>query len=90
MTARLGPQIEFVQKLFTNTIPSFANLSMTGVGFTDFNHPLYAPIACGAWSSVKTKSMLGRLLVLPHKEIRKGITQRIRVICFIFGFEISS
>ena len=88
MTARLGPQIEFVQKLFTNTIPSFANLSMTGVGFTDFNHPLYAPIACGAWSSVKTKSMLGRSLVLPHKEISKGITQRIRVICFIFGFEI--
>ena len=42
MTARLGPQIELVQKLFTKTIPSFANLSITGVGLIDFNHPLYA------------------------------------------------
>ena len=60
ITARLGPQMELEQKLFSNSIPSLASLSMTGVGLTDFSQPLYAPMAWGAWSSVKTNKMLGR------------------------------
>ena len=45
ITARLGPQMELEQKLFSNNIPSLASLSMTGVGLTDFSQPLYAPMA---------------------------------------------
>ena len=45
MTARLGPQIEFVQKLLRKTTPSEAKESMQGVGLTDLSQPLYAPIA---------------------------------------------
>ena len=60
ITARLGPQIEFVQKLFRKSIPSLASRSMFGVGSTTSNLPPYAPIACGAWSSLKTNRMLGR------------------------------
>ena len=35
-----GDAIEFVQKLFSKTIPWAASLSMFGVGFTGFSQPL--------------------------------------------------
>jgi hypothetical protein len=60
ITARLGPQIEFVQKLFRKSIPCRASASMFGVGSVLFNHPSYAPIALGEWSSEKINTMLGR------------------------------
>jgi hypothetical protein len=40
ITARLGPQIELVQKLLRKSMPDAANASMLGVGFTDFSQPL--------------------------------------------------
>ena len=82
MTARLGPQIELVQKLFLNSIPSAASLSIFGVGFTDFSQPSYAPIACGACSSEKIKTMFGRSAAMaePTRTTRKLRTHRIRFI----------
>jgi hypothetical protein len=49
--ARAGPQIEFVTKEFTNSIPSRASLSRFGVGgsFTPYlSDCRYAEIACAA------------------------------------------
>jgi hypothetical protein len=76
-----------VQKLFTKSIPSFANLSITGVGLTDLSQPLYAPIACGAWSSVKTNKILGLEGVLLHVECRRKSKLMIRTILFLFIIE---
>jgi hypothetical protein len=39
MTARLGPQIELVQKLFSKSMPCAASLSISGVGLIDFKKP---------------------------------------------------
>ena len=45
MEARLGLQIELLQKVFSQIIPSAANLSIVGLGFNFAKRPPYAPIA---------------------------------------------
>jgi len=51
MHARLGVQMEFTAKQFSNSMPSFASRSIVGVGFSFANRLPYAPMAVAAWSS---------------------------------------
>ena len=68
-------------------MPSFANLSITGVGLTDLSQLLYAPIACGAWSSVKTNKMFGLEGVLPHAALKRKNKQKLRTTLFFLIIE---
>ena len=55
--ARLGVQIEFVQKQLSNRMPSAAMRSMFGVWLIRLP---YAEMACAAWSSDMMNTKLGR------------------------------
>ena len=74
MAARLGAQIELVQKQLSNLIPPAARRSRCGVRFTRLP---YALIAWAAWSSDITNTMFGRCgipqsLVTRHESLRSG------------------
>jgi hypothetical protein len=62
IAARLGAQIEFVQKHESNRMPPDAIRSMFGVSLTTLP---YALIACAAWSSDMMKTKFGPVTHLP-------------------------
>ncbi|GAB2648660.1 hypothetical protein GCM10009743_25330 [Kribbella swartbergensis] len=64
--AREGEQMEFVQYVASIRTPWAASRSRCGVRLTLLP---YAEIACAAWSSDMTKTMLGNGVMCPASDI---------------------
>jgi hypothetical protein len=72
IVARLGEQIEFVQKQASKRIPSAARRSICGVALMRLP---YAPMACAAWSSAMMKTMFGRGPEAPAERGERSVTR---------------
>ena len=60
MAARLGAEIEFVQKQLSSTQPSAASRRIFSFFTYSLRIPPYIPHACEVWSSERIKRIFGR------------------------------